>query len=282
MKKFTVWVAFLTILTVLFFFYPLPSINPYIDSDSFTLAQGMTPSLVPTVTINTNWTPVEKDFNDVIMVLGPLGCFEMGSKNGEDDERPPHKVCITTSFWIDKYEVTNEQFDRLGGFAGRQSTWPDPKRPRERITWNEAMDFCALREGRLPTEAEWEYAARGPSGLVFPWGNQFVPNNAVYGGDKTGTKRTEEVGSHSSGVSWVGAQDMGGNIREWVTDWYDEKYYASSPTNDPQGPAKGTTRGLRGGSWRSDESALRATNRGADKPDAEYYNVGFRCVRLVN
>jgi formylglycine-generating enzyme required for sulfatase activity len=105
------------------------------------------------------------------MALVPAGCFPMGSNDGDFDEQPVHQICFDTPFWIDVTEVTNGQFAALSGQAERSSNWTDADRPRETVTWVEADAFCRLRGARLPTEAEWEYAAREPDGLVYPWGN---------------------------------------------------------------------------------------------------------------
>ena len=125
------------------------------------------------VTQNEDWTPIERDFDGVAMVLVPAGCFMMGYEDGDDDEGPIHEQCFSTPFWIDKYEVTNAQFKRFAGLADTQSQWLDEDHPRENITWDEAQQFCVLRGARLPSEAEWEYAARGPNNLIYPWGNAF-------------------------------------------------------------------------------------------------------------
>jgi formylglycine-generating enzyme required for sulfatase activity len=134
----------------------------------------------PAVTANADWTPEIRMFDGVEMVLVPPGCFLMGTDDGRSEESPAHEVCLDQPFWIDRYEVTNAQFARFEGQAAQPGWWADADRPREQITWFEARDFCALRSARLPTEAEWEYAARGPDGLLYPWGDTFVAENVVY------------------------------------------------------------------------------------------------------
>lgn len=186
---------------------------------------------------------------------------------------------FTEPFWIDKYEVTNKQFGDFGGVASRNSTWTGDNLPRERITWFEARDFCELRGGRLPTEAEWEYVARGPNNLIYPWGNEFVVDNVVYQYEANGTA---PVGSRVGGISWVGAMDMSGNVWEWVSSLYGNypynKSYETIRRNDS------SRRVIRGGSWSffgSDNHLyVRSTSRaGMDSNFGADYNVGFRCVR---
>jgi formylglycine-generating enzyme required for sulfatase activity len=265
----------------------------------------------PGVTRNADWTPVIQTFDGVEMVLVPPGCFRMGSTDAQidaamalygqqtgntaqrewfTDEQPVHEVCFDQPFWIDRYEVTNGQFARFGGQAGRASYWTDADRPRERITWFEARDFCALRGARLPTEAEWEYAARGPDGLAYPWGDTFggtrlnyCDRNCEYDWRDTthddGHRYTAPVGSYPAGVSWVGALDLSGNVWEWVADWYDSAYYSASPRVNPQGPASGTLRVLRGGSWYGLGDGVRAAFRSRLEPDDGDDYFGFRCAR---
>lgn len=234
-------------------------------------------TLIPAGTSNTVWTPQTQDFNGVTMALVPAGCFTMGSDNGYDDEKPVHEVCLDQPFWIDQTEVTQAQFRSLGGKAANASYFTGDNRPVEQITWFEARDFCAQREGRLPTEAEWEYAARGPESLTYPWGNTFVADNVVYSGNSN--NQTANVGSRPGGVSWVGAQDMSGNVWEWVADWYGETYYGNSSRSNPEGPANGTDRVLRGGSWLTDVDYVRAAFRYGGTPDVRYRILGFRCAR---
>lgn len=188
---------------------------------------------ISTIISNQAWSVVTKTFGDgVKMVEVPPGCFQMGmTKEDADalnkqygitswfsDSTPPTRVCFTQPFWIDKDDVTNEQFTRLNGQANRPSNWNGNKRPRESITWSEARDFCASRGAQLPTEAEWEYAARGPDDWSYPWGNNFNPANTVHIGNSG--SQTADVGSKPGGNSWVGATDMAGNVWQWTSTLY--------------------------------------------------------------
>ena len=234
----------------------------------------------PAGSSNNDWTPVVQTFDGVEMVRVPAGCFMMGSEDGANSERPMHRVCFEAPFWIDRTEVTNGQFEALNGQAANSSSFSGDNRPREQITWPEAEAFCASRGERLPTEAEWEYAARGPESWMYPWGNEFVVDNSVW--TQTTGITSLNVGSKPAGASWVGALDMSGNVKEWVADWYDENYYASLGDGviNPTGPASGEVRVLRGGSWGDTSSSqLRAARRDFWYVFGVAGSVGFRCAR---
>lgn len=219
---------------------------------------------MPTVNGNEQWSPVIKNFDIVEMVLVPPGCFLMG------DAGP--KICFDRAFWIDRYEVTNAQFAFFAGAAKDQSSWIGGNRPRENINWYEARSFCIQRGARLPTEAEWEYAARGPSNLIYPWSNTFVADNAVY--SRNSGKQTADVGSRPGGVSWVGAYDMSGNVYEWV-----EFYRPLSGTAEPSS-TESDSRSQRGGAWdTSSETSLRPSKRSVISGSATSSTIGFRCAR---
>jgi formylglycine-generating enzyme required for sulfatase activity len=218
---------------------------------------------------NRDWTPVYETFNGVEMALVPAGCFMMGSYDGVDDEQPVTEICFSEPFWIDRTEITNGQYGSSGRFSG-------DNRPREMVTWFEARDFCASRGARLPTEAEWEYAARGPEGWVYPWGNEFVADNAVWGynsGDQTA-----DVGSRPAGASWVGAVDLSGNVWEWVSSLYRPYPYNVDDGRENDEDVH-SARVLRGGSWGTLGGVLRVAFRLRLEPTLGYSNLGFRCVR---
>jgi formylglycine-generating enzyme required for sulfatase activity len=233
------------------------------------------------VTNNAEWSPTIQTYNGVDMLLVPTGCFMMGSTTGDADEQPIYAQCFRKPYWIDRFEVTNTQFDTLGGKAELPSNWPDPQRPRTNVRWVEARDFCILRNTRLPTEAEWEFAARGPDGLNYPWGMVFVYDNGIF--QPNSDKHTWDVGSRGTGASWVGAQDMVGNVWEWVNTIYDTHrfpypYISDDGREDPNDNT--SQRVIRGGSWYDGTDYWsRAANRGRLGPSIQDFNIGFRCVR---
>jgi formylglycine-generating enzyme required for sulfatase activity len=244
--------------------------------DSIDTPESVTPVGFIPVTRNADWEPVIEEKNGVRMALVPVGCFQMGSEDGGSDESPVHEVCFDEPFWIDVYEVTNEQY---GEAASGCTDWSsDDNQPRICISWTDSLAHCESRGARLPTEAEWEYAARGPNELVYPWGNTFEADNVVYTENDPGG--TAPVGSKPGGVSWVGAFDLSGNVWEWVNDWYDSGYYGTLADGviNPQGPDTGNARVLRGGSWFDSSFVVRAANRYGYIPSNGYGNLGFRCA----
>lgn len=267
---------------------PLPT-STNTSTPTFTATASFTSTRLPTNTYtprpsstntpsfrNADWTPVEQNFSGVTMVLVPAGCFMMGS-NEKTDERPIHEQCFDAPFWIDKYEVTQAQFKDLGGRKANANSFTGDNRPVERITWYEAKDFCELRGGRLPTEREWEYAARGPDALVYPWGNNFITDNVVYSGNSN--NQTANVGSRPGGISWVGALDMSGNVREWTSSLYrDYPYNASDGRENNQSISTNNYLVLRGGSWFNDTLYLRAPYRDRNAPNFRDNYDGLRCA----
>jgi formylglycine-generating enzyme required for sulfatase activity len=261
------------------------------------LALSWTPTPTPTATPdvvlaarafsggNADWQAqypggLQSVFDDgVAMVLVPPGCFMMGSNEGYSDEQPQHQQCFSAPFWIDRTEVTQAGFARLGGVQARQSSFSGADRPVQRITWFEARDFCALRGARLPTEAEWEYAARGPDSLAYPWGNAWNEDNAVWDGNSGG--QTAPVGSRPAGRSWVGADDMSGNVWEWTSSLYEPYPYAPGDGREADiGTSTDVLRVVRGGSWLNGGTVnLRAANRDWNDPEFGYVDLGFRCAR---
>lgn len=229
------------------------------------LLQGLPGSPVET---NSQWIPYFQTFGTAQMVLVPVGCFTMGSFDGRDNELPPHQQCFGEPFWIDQTEVTNAAYGSFGW-------WEAGTRPREVVNWFEARRYCEARDSRLPTEAEWEFAARGPSGWRHAWGDVFDSNRVVYGANAD--SQTEFVGVRS-GVSWVGAFDMNGNVWEWTSSI--DAPYPYSATDGRENPADTTSwRILRGGSWQNAANVQTTTYRVANKPDSRLNTMGFRCAR---
>lgn len=221
------------------------------------------------VASNVDWTPVIQEFNGVEMVKVPAGCFLMGNEKGRRDEQPVKEQCFDKPFWIDRYEVTNVQY-------GSQGAFPGDNRPRENLTWFEARDFCTSRRARLPTEAEWEYAARGPDDLYYPWGDQWGEDNLVYDGNFEG--QTADVGSRSAGVSWVGAFDMAGNVWEWVSSQYRPYPYKSADGREDLNDLS-SLRVYRGGLGSYIDYGTSASTRFRADPGERSWFIGFRCAR---
>jgi eukaryotic-like serine/threonine-protein kinase len=243
------------------------------------------PSLVPTLASG----------NDgMALVYVPAGKFLMGSAAtdsfGQKNEEPQHTVDLD-AFWIDRTDVTNAMYTQCVSAGACQKpkalvskTRPDyytnpqyAQYPVVFVTWDDAQAYCAWAGRRLPTEAEWEKAARGTEGALYPWGNQ--PYDDTRGALQPAVKDTTQVGSYPAGASPYGALDMAGNVWQWVADWYDANYYASSPAHNPPGPSTGSLRILRGGSWDVVRPYVRAAVRDSYKGDVTYEVIGFRCAR---
>ncbi len=209
------------------------------------------------------------------------GEFIMGSDDTVwTDERPAHRVFLT-EYWIDKFPVTNEQFAQFVQATGYQAQgdWRSAFQPgKERhpmvwVTWDDACAYGKWCGKHLPTEAQWEKAARGTDGRCYPWGNASDGNKCNVSG-----RGTTPVGAYPGGASPYGCQDMAGNVFEWVADWYDPNYYAVSPLEDPPGPATGDRRVLRGGSFGAYFHRVRCAARLRSNPDFRVDFYGFRVV----
>jgi formylglycine-generating enzyme required for sulfatase activity len=208
------------------------------------------------------------------------GEFTMGSTVGDSDEEPEHRVYVS-GFYMDQYEVTNAQWNDYARSQGASTKDFDAAHPVVSVNWEDARAYCSWADKRLPTESEWEKAARGGlSGMKYPWGDEITHDSANYSG--TGSRdrwaNTAPVGSFEP--NGYGLYDMAGNVWEWVSDWYDEGYYASSPSRNPQGPSGGTRRVLRGGGWSRSAPYLRAAYRSSVIPSCtSISSLGFRCAQ---
>lgn len=221
-----------------------------------------------------------KDTGEMIFV--PAGEFLMGSVTGYQDERPRHPVYLD-AYRIGKYEVTVGQYrgfcDRTGrAMPDAPKTWNvNPQAAVINVSWDDASAYAEWVGGRLPTEAEWEKAARGDDGRLYPWGDNWNAN--ICRQYDTGIQGVAPVGSYPSDISSYGCYDMGGNVCEWALDWYSEDYYKASPKQNPTGPPTGKYRVIRGGSWNSiGASGIRSSLRKLAEPDWKWLDIGFRVV----
>jgi len=201
------------------------------------------------------------------------------------DEKPAHTVYLD-AFWIDQTDVTNAMYAKCVGcqppsslFSNTRMTYYEDSQyadyPVVYVNWSQADTYCKWAGRSLPTEAQWEKAARGTDGRTFPWGegiDQSVANYAYYIEDTT------RVGSYPDGASPYGALDMTGNVWQWVADWYDSSYYANSPNKNPTGPGSGTQRVLRGSSYIVLDILAASTVRIKEPPESPLDSIGFRCA----
>jgi len=250
------------------------------------------PTIIPEPTLGIGSTTLGSDGMTLLYV--PAGEFTMGS-DGNSDEQPIHKVNLS-AFWIDQTEVTNKQYAAC--VSANQCKPPSNTSsythssyygnsqfddyPVIYVSWNDAKSYCEWAGRRLPTEAEWEKAARGTDERIYPWGNT-APNKDLLNfnlivGDTT------KVGSYETGKSFYGAYDMAGNVWEWVNDWYQKGYYATLGNNasNPQGPSGGDDRVLRGGAWNNYsyyDVSVRSADRYKSYPSVTFNYIGFRCAR---
>jgi formylglycine-generating enzyme required for sulfatase activity len=292
-------------------------------SEAATEAPTAVPTTIPptpTPAFTTQVSPID----GMTMVYVPAGEFLMGAPagEGEEDESPQHTVNLD-AYWIDQTEVTNAMFsafvDATGTKTNAEKTgrsniitnsqfeetkgadWQHPQGPSSNlsgnedhpivhVSWNDAVAYCKWAGRRLPTEAEWEKAARGTDGRDFPWGNATEAGNLVNFADvnsdvdwaviyiNDGFKFTSPVGSYPDGQSPYGALDMAGNAYEWVADWYGSGYYSQNINQNPLGPSSGSDRVLRGGSWSDGSSGVRTAGRDMLKPSNSSAIGGFRCA----
>jgi formylglycine-generating enzyme required for sulfatase activity len=253
------------------------------------------------------------------MVLVPAGPFTMGSdadvalaecqkfqlecqRSWFEDEEPVRRVTLD-AFYIDQYEVTNARYAACVEAGAcdppaetsswtQESYYGNPEYddfPVIYMSWEQARSYCEWRGDRLPTEAEWEKAARGTDGRIYPWGNTFEGNRLNFCDTNCyeswankdyddGYADTAPVGSYPNGVSPYGMYDMAGNVWEWVADWYDADYYATAPSHNPPGPDDGERKVVRGGSWYLHDYGARSATRLTNEPGRQSIPNGFRCA----
>jgi sulfatase modifying factor 1 len=249
---------------------------------------------------------VPKGKDEAPMILIQEGCFTMGTNNigsessqGFSNERPEHPVCLK-SYYIDQFEVTIQRYAKFVEAAKHDlpPLWDDEAvvsasdRPVVGVTWQDADAYCKWAGKRLPTEAEWERAARGTDDRRYPWGQmQPFPDIANYNRGawvssaitlvpvKSGTEGMSiRHGTKQGGRSPEGLYHMAGNVAEWVSDWYDREYYSQSPKENPGGPDNGDRKVFRGGSWNDPPRSLRVTARFSADVTYEDQSIGFRCA----
>jgi formylglycine-generating enzyme required for sulfatase activity len=231
------------------------------------------------------------------MVYVPGGTFVL-SEQGRGGAGA-HQVTLN-DYWIDQTEVTNLQYamcvEAGDCLSPTTCSWGEPTYEDESyqnhpvicVTWQMASTYCEWAGGRLPTDAEWDYAARGPERSSYPWGNRFDETlsnfcdascsheDAISSDFDDGYSLTSPVGHYPDGASWCGALDMSGNVWEWVADWYAP--YGTEDQENPAGPSGGVERIIRGGSWYDTPDFNRADHRHPFEPEASYHLIGFRCV----
>ncbi len=231
------------------------------------------------------------------MVVVPSGWFLMGSDPKVDraagpQEQPQRRVYVE-AFHINRFETSNVDYLRYVLHTG--ASWPRywkeqpfpekmAKHPVIGVSWREADAYCRWAGKRLPTEAEWEKAARGEDGRIFPWGNEpagWMKSNIAHPGSKRGFKYPPlaNVDRYDKGVSPYGVQQMAGNVSEWVADWFDPEYYRAKEDYNPTGPRQGQDKVFRGGSWNEDPEVARSAGRNAGGLDHWSYLIGFRCAQ---
>jgi serine/threonine-protein kinase len=225
----------------------------------------------------------------MLMLDVPAGEFKMGSKT-VSDAKPIHTVFLD-EYWIDQTEVTNAMYAKCvrtgtckrpirSSSSFRDSYYGNPEfdnYPVIYVSWFDAGAYCGWAGARLPSEAEWEKAARGADERTYPWGN--MPPSCAFANFQSCQNDTQEVGNHPDGASPYGALDMAGNVWEFVNDWYGETYYSQSPASNPPGPVSGDGNYgvLRGGGWDASADFLRTAYRLDDGRENQYPNFGFRC-----
>jgi len=231
--------------------------------------------------------------DSVEMVVVKADEFLMGSKRdeGRADERPQRNIFLN-AYSIDVHEVSNQRYLKFIQETERKeppNSYSDgllskepgiKKLPVVQVTWYDAVDYCRWAGKRLPTEAEWEKAARGKNGNTYPWGSEMLSNESVnFDKDWEGIKTLWPVEGNPETSSIYGIKNMSGNVREWVADWYAPDYYQNAPIKNPPGPETGILKVIKGGSWHSFKSDLRPASRGKGGFALKTDGIGFRCAK---
>jgi len=291
--NFEIWIS--PILQALNSFQPFSSSATPILESTF-VANNIRTTDTPTATLTPEPIPTTlpteiMDEKGITMRLVPAGEFTMGSDDGYSDEQPVHQVYLD-AFYMDVYEVTNAAYGSCVDAGAclppqkdnsytRTTYYGNPEFnefPVIYVDWNMAKTYCEWRGDRLPTEAEWEKAARSNDGRTYPWGEGISCDKANYNNCEGDTTK---VGIYLDGVSPYGLYDMAGNVLEWVNDWYDSNYYQNSPSSNPLGPGLGMYRVLRGGSWYNIDYSVHSADRYFNTPVNFSDVVGFRCARSL-
>ena len=226
----------------------------------------------------------------MMQVYVPEGEFLMGKGEVRKNADSPQHVVYLDAFWMDKYEVSNSMYRKClqaGACSEMVSdnttyqNWIYRNHPVTYVTWEQAAIYCQWAGRRLPTEAEWEKAARGTDGRKYPWGNE-APNARLANFEGSMIQEAVSVYRYPLGASPYGALNMSGNAREWIADWYGEDYYLTPPYANPTGPDTGTERSLRSGSYNEDKNEITVTSRYRHEPQSAGLSRGFRCAEDGN
>ncbi|MBM3181059.1 MAG: formylglycine-generating enzyme family protein [Chloroflexi bacterium] len=226
----------------------------------------------------------------MMQVYVPEGEFLMGKGDAYKNADSPQHAVFLDAFWIDKVEVSNAMYIKCmqAGFCTElvsdniyYQNWVYRDHPITYVTWVQANEYCQWAGRRLPTEAEWEKAARGTDGRMYPWGDE-APNPRLANFSGSLIHEAVSVYRYPLGASPYGALNMSGNAREWVADWYDLKYYLSSPRRNPAGPEMGLEKSMRSGSYNEDGREIAVTHRYRHEPQSAGLSRGFRCAQDEN